>query len=287
MRTWTTRACHLGATGLLPSFDGASRREPWHRSDMTPTPDTPLARRVAPSPNHNARRVPRPDMLILHYTGMDSGAAALARLRDPLSEVSAHYLVFEDGGIVQMVPEARRAWHAGAGSWKGADDVNSRSVGIEIVHPGHAPDGGLPPYPEAQLDAVIALCRDILARWPIPPERVLAHSDIAPERKEDPGETFPWDRLAAAGIGHWVPPARTGDGRFLAQGDAGRPVEALQAMLALYGYEVPVTGAFDARTRAVVTAFQRHFRQARVDGVADASTITTLRDLIAALPGPG
>jgi N-acetylmuramoyl-L-alanine amidase len=246
------------------------------------TPDSPLARRVAPSPNHGARRAGPLDMLILHYTGMDSGAAALARLRDPLSEVSAHYLVFEDGGIVQMVPEARRAWHAGAGAWKGETDVNSRSIGIEIVHPGHA--GGLPPYPEAQVEAVIALARDILGRWPIPPERVLAHSDVAPERKEDPGEIFPWDRLAAAGVGHRVPPAHLQDGRFFARGDAGQPVEALQAMFALYGYDLPVTGLFDARTQAVVTAFQRHFRPARVDGVADASTITTLRDLIAALP---
>ena len=249
---------------------------------MSLTPDSPLARRVAPSPNHGARRAGPLDMLILHYTGMDSGAAALARLRDPLSEVSAHYLVFEDGGIVQMVPEARRAWHAGAGAWKGETDVNSRSIGIEIVNPGHA--GGLPPYPEAQVEAVIALARDVLGRWPIPPERVLAHSDVAPERKEDPGEIFPWDRLAAAGVGHRVPPAHLQDGRFFARGDAGQPVEALQAMFALYGYDLPVTGLFDARTHAVVTAFQRHFRPARVDGVADASTITTLRDLIAALP---
>ncbi|WP_457107915.1 N-acetylmuramoyl-L-alanine amidase [Methylobacterium sp. P5_C11] len=249
---------------------------------MSLDPDSPLARRVAPSPNHGARRAGPVDMLILHYTGMESGAAALARLRDPLSEVSAHYLVFEDGGIVQLVPETRRSWHAGAGAWKGERDVNSRSIGIEIVHPGHA--GGLPPYPEAQVDAVIALTRDILGRWPIPPERVLAHSDVAPERKEDPGEVFPWDRLAAAGLGHHVPPARLQDGRFFARGDAGQPVEALQAMFALYGYDLPVTGSFDARTHAVVAAFQRHFRQARVDGVADASTITTLRDLIAALP---
>ena len=249
---------------------------------MSLIPDTPLARRVAPSPNHGARRAGPLDMLVLHYTGMDSGAAALARLRDPLSEVSAHYLVFEDGAIVQMVPEARRAWHAGAGAWKGETDINSRSIGIEIVHPGHA--GGLPSYPDAQIEAVIALARDIIGRWPIPPERVLGHSDIAPERKEDPGETFPWSRLAAAGVGHYVPPARLQDGRFFARVDAGQPVEALQAMVALYGYDQPVTGLFDARTQAVITAFQRHFRPARVDGVADASTITTLRDLIAALP---
>jgi len=249
---------------------------------MTLTPDTPLARRVAPSPNHGPRQGTRPDMLILHYTGMESGAAALARLRDPLGEVSAHYLVFEDGGIVQLVPEAARAWHAGAGAWKGVTDVNSRSIGIEIVHPGHA--GGLPPYPEAQIAAVTALARDIVSRWAIPADRVLAHSDIAPGRKEDPGETFPWGRLAADGVGHHVPEVPLRDGRFFAEGDSGQPIEALQAMLALYGYEQPLTGTFDRHMRDVVTAFQRHFRQARVDGIADASTITTLRDLIASRP---
>lgn len=221
-------------------------------------------------------------MLILHYTGMAGAAVALQRLADAVAAVSAHYVVLEDGTVVQMVPESRRAWHAGRASWHGDDDVNSRSLGIEIVHPGHA--GGLPPYPDAQIAAVIALARDIVARWSIPAERVLAHSDIAPERKEDPGETFPWGRLAAEGVGHHVPEAPLRDGRFFAPGDAGQPIEALQAMFALYGYDLPVTGRFDARTQAVITAFQRHFRQARVDGVADASTITTLRDLIAALP---
>ena len=249
---------------------------------MTPAPDSPVARAVVPSPNHGERRGPAPDMLILHYTGMPTAAEALLRLCNPLSEVSAHYFVFEDGRVVQSVPEARRAWHAGRSCWAGETDLNSRSIGVEIAHPGHA--GGLPPYPDAQIAAVIALCRDILDRHAIPAARVLAHSDVAPERKEDPGEGFPWDRLAAAGVGHLVPPAPIRDGRFFAQGDAGAPIEALQAMLALYGYDQPITGAFDARTHAVVTAFQRHFRQAQVDGVADASTITTLRDLIAARP---
>ena len=254
------------------------------------TPDSPVADSVLPSPNHSERRTKegeataaRPDLLILHYTGMESAQAAIARLRDPRAEVSAHYVVFEDGRVAQMVPETRRAWHAGAACWKGERDVNSRSLGIEIVHPGHV--GGLPPYPDAQVAAVIALARDLCARWTIPPERVLGHSDVAPERKEDPGEVFPWARLADEGVGHHVPPVPVRDGRFFAQGDAGQPVEALQAMLALYGYDQPVTGVFDARTRAVVAAFQRHFRPVRVDGVADASTITTLRDLIAALPG--
>ncbi|AWN41533.1 N-acetylmuramoyl-L-alanine amidase [Methylobacterium durans] len=250
---------------------------------MSAAPESPVATAVVPSPNHGARQGPPPDLLILHYTGMETAHEALQRLANPVAEVSAHYFVFEGGRAVQMVPEGRRAWHAGAGAWKGERDINSRSIGIEIAHPGHV--GGLPPYPDAQIETVIALGRDIAARWRIPPERVLAHSDVAPERKEDPGEVFPWDRLARAGLGHHVPAAPIRDGRFFARGDAGQPIEALQAMLGLYGYDLPVTGRFDTRTHAVVTAFQRHFRQARVDGVADASTITTLRDLIAALPG--
>ena len=249
---------------------------------MSLSPDSAWAEEVVPSPNHGERRGGRPDMLILHYTGMPDSREALRRLRDPIAEVSAHYLVFEDGRTVQMVPEARRAWHAGRGFWAGETDVNSRSIGIEIAHPGHA--GGLPPYPEAQIAAVIVLARDILARHAMSPARVLAHSDVAPERKEDPGETFPWGRFAAEGIGHHAAPAPIRDGRFFARGDVGPPVEALQAMLALYGYDQPVTGEFDAHTHAVITAFQRHFRQARVDGVADSSTITTLRDLIASRP---
>lgn len=250
------------------------------RSDLTP--DCPLAR-VHPSPNHGERKDGRrPDMLVQHYTGMPTGAGALARLCDATSDVSSHYLVFEDGRILQLVPEARRAWHAGLGAWAGDRDINSCSIGIEIVHPGH--DGGLPPYPEAQIEAVIALSRDIVARWGIRPERVLGHSDVSPERKIDPGENFPWARLHAAGIGHWVPPAPIVEGRVFAAGDQGPSVEALQAMFALYGYPVELGGVFDATTKAVVTAFQRHFRPERVDGRADMSTIATLRALIGALP---
>ncbi|MDO9429429.1 MAG: N-acetylmuramoyl-L-alanine amidase [Methylobacterium sp.] len=252
---------------------------------MKPNPESPLATSVHPSPNHGERRSGPVDLLILHYTGMESAAAALQRLANPVAEVSAHYVVLEDGRVVQMVPEGRRAWHAGRGSWAGITDINSRSLGIEIVNAGHT--GGLPAYPAAQVASVIALCGDLTGRWSIPAHRVLAHSDVAPERKEDPGEHFSWDALARAGIGHWVTPTPIRDGRFFSQGDSGQPIEALQAMFSLYGYDLPVTGAFDARTRAVVTAFQRHFRPARVDGVADASTITTLRDLIAALPGRG
>jgi len=245
-----------------------------------PKPDSPLAAKVFPSPNHGERRGGAPDMILLHYTGMPTGAEALFRLTNPVSEVSAHYFVWEDGGILQLVPEARRAWHAGTSIWAGESDINSRSIGIEIVNPGH--EGGSPPFPDVQIEAVIALCADIRARHIIPQQRVLAHSDVAPGRKCDPGETFPWNVLAQKNVGHYVSPAPISGGRFFALGDEGQPVQALQAMFAIYGYGISVTGVFDALTEQVVCAFQRHFRQERVDGIADASTITTLRDLIAA-----
>ena len=245
-------------------------------------PDSPLVARVEPSPNFGERRNPaQPDCVVLHYTGMPTAESALTLLRDPGAEVSAHYFVGEDGEIAQLVPEDKRAWHAGAGQWGGARDLNSASIGVEIVNPGH--DGGLPPFPERQIDATIALVRDIAARRGIRPERVLAHSDVAPARKRDPGERFPWEALARAGVGHWVEPAPIVDGPLFGPGQEGPPVRALQAMLALYGYGLELTGVYDAPTRAVVAAFQRHFRPARVDGQADASTVATLRALIDAL----
>jgi N-acetylmuramoyl-L-alanine amidase len=249
------------------------------------TPESPVAAKVLPSPNHGERKDGRrPDMLVLHYTGMPNEAEALQWLANPVSQVSAHYFVFEDGRVWQMVPEMRRAWHAGLGQWGDDADINSCSIGIEIANPGHP--GGLPPFGETQIESVIAICRDLVSRWRIAPERVLAHSDVAPGRKLDPGELFPWERLHEAGIGHWVRPAPIRDGRFFSRGDRGMPIEALQAMLAMYGYGLRITGTFDEDTEKVVAAFQRHFRPERVDGVADASTITTLRDLIASRPGP-
>ncbi|MFB2550752.1 N-acetylmuramoyl-L-alanine amidase [Ensifer soli] len=238
---------------------------------------------VSPSPNHGERKEARtPDMILLHYTGMETAEAALTWLRNPASEVSSHYFVHEDGRIEQLVPESRRAWHAGRSLWKGDADINSASIGIEIANSGHP--GGLPAFPGAQIDAVIALCRDCAARWRIAPERVLGHSDVAPGRKVDPGEAFPWERLHAAGVGHLVPSQPVSGGRFLQRGDEGQPVEALQAMLALYGYGIEVTGEYCAFTEGVVAAFQRHFRRERVDGIADASTIATLHRLLSALP---
>lgn len=234
---------------------------------------------LRPSPNHGPRKgTGLVDMIILHYTGMPSGDAALDWLCNPKSEVSAHYFVDEDGQITQSVGEGDRAWHAGRSFWKGDNDINSRSIGVEIVNPG--PDGGYPDFPDHQVAAVIALCRDILSRHDIPDAHVLAHSDVAPGRKIDPGEKFPWARLAAEGVGHWVDPSPVSGGRFFQEGDTGEPVEALQAMLGHYGYDVYVSGQFDVRTNEVVTAFQRHFRPARVDGIADASTLETLYGLL-------
>jgi len=246
-------------------------------------PDSACVDELIPSPNFGPRRAPV-DLLLLHYTGMESAEAAIDQLRKPEAEVSCHYVVREDGRVVQMVAEAARAWHAGLSSWEGITDTNSRSIGIEIVNGGH--DFGLPGFPAAQIEAVIALSADIVARHGIRADRVLAHSDVAPARKRDPGENFPWAALHRAGIGHLVPPSQAQGGRFFMLGDAGEPVAALKAMLALYGYGIALSDIYDGETAQVVAAFQRHFRPAKVDGVADASTILTLRDLIATRPGP-
>lgn len=242
-------------------------------------PDTPLVDFVQPSPNHGDRRGRAPDCIVLHYTGMATAESALALLCDRASEVSCHYFVFEDGRIAQLVPEARRAWHAGLSSWFGETDMNSASIGIEIANPGH--DGGLPPFPHAQVDATIRLCRDIMARRAIRPERVLAHSDIAPGRKVDPGERFPWERLAAEGIGLWPSPAPDAPGAILAAGATGERVRALQQDLAALGFGIETTAVYDPRTKIVVEAFQRRWRPTRVDGVADPATVATLGACVA------
>jgi len=241
---------------------------------------------VRPSPNHGERKDGRrPDMLLLHYTGMQDAEEALERLCTPGSDVSAHYFVFEDGRIVQLVQESRRAWHAGVSFWAGEPDINSCSIGIEIANPGH--DFGYPDFPKRQIAAVTALCRSIQKRYTIPPIRVLGHSDVAPARKKDPGEKFPWRTLYDSGVGHWVRPAPIIDGDLLlALGDRGDLVAEMQESLAKYGYFINVNGNYDSVTHDAVTAFQRHFRQARVDGVTDESTRITLQDVLAARGGP-
>lgn len=234
------------------------------------------------SPNFSERVNGGPiDILLFHYTGMQSSEAALDWLCDPRSEVSSHYFVFEDGRVVQLVDEEHRAWHAGVSSWAGERNINSRSIGIEIANRGHAL--GYPPFPEEQIEAVIALSLDVLARRAIPPERVLAHSDVAPLRKADPGECFPWRRLHQEGIGHYVHPEPPGAGPVFGPGDSGPMVATLRRRLREYGYALADGDGFDAEVEAVVTAFQRHFRPALVDGVADRSTRVTLDRLSAGL----
>ena len=250
-------------------------------------PDSFITADVVPSPNLDERADGRaPDMILMHYTGMQTGEAALQRLCTRESKVSAHYVVFENGRIVQCVPEAKRAWHAGVSSWAGETDINSRSIGIEIVNPGH--EFGYADYPLRQIAAVITLCKSIFTRrGPISAERILAHSDVAPSRKQDPGEKFPWELLSESGVGHWVRAAPLNlDGVSLHPGDRGEPVTRLQRTLRNYGYGITDTGVYDDTTRDVVMAFQRHFRPARVDGIADPSTLLTLRALIETRPAP-
>lgn len=210
-----------------------------------------------PSPNQDERADAAVDMLVLHYTGMPSGAAAIERLCDPASKVSAHYTIDEDGTVYAHVAEARRAWHAGVSHWAGAADINSRSIGIELVNPGH--EFGYRPFPDAQVAALTTLCHGIVLRHPIPSWHVLGHSDVAPARKEDPGELFPWKRLADAGIGLWPAP-----------GDSNLEATAL----ARYGYDP------DASLDKVITAFQRHFRPKTVNGVWDDECARLLHGLL-------
>jgi N-acetylmuramoyl-L-alanine amidase len=246
-------------------------------------PDTGLVHDVRPSPNFEERREGyAPSILLLHYTGMASAEAAICWLAAPESRVSCHYVIDESGRITQMVPESARAWHAGASCWRGEHDINSCSIGIEIQNPGH--EAGYPDFPDAQMRGVETLCRDIIARHAIPSHRVLAHSDVAPRRKIDPGEKFPWPRLAAAGVGHWVEPAPLAHYDTLEVGAQGTAVMRLQRQLRAYGYWIEATGEYDEHTGIVVAAFQRHFRPALVDGRSDRSTVETLDALLASLP---
>jgi N-acetyl-anhydromuramyl-L-alanine amidase AmpD len=242
---------------------------------MAFAPDYPAARVVA-SPNHGERLRPI-SALILHYTGMPTSESALALLRSPAAEVSAHYFVEENGEVLQLVPEDRRAWHAGKSFWAGETDLNSASIGIEIVHPGHDDPR---PFPARQIASVIALSRDICRRHAIAPQRVLAHSDIAVSRKIDPGEFFPWDVLAREGVGHYVAPAPILGDEGLGPGDSGEKVRRLQDQLARYGYAIAQSSNFDDDTAKVVTTFQRHFRPEKIDGRADVSTLATLENLL-------
>jgi N-acetylmuramoyl-L-alanine amidase len=230
----------------------------------------------APSPNFDPRTVP-PSILVLHYTGMRTGEEAIARLRDPEAKVSAHYVVEEDGRIFTLVAEERRAWHAGVSFWRGRRNINGESIGIEIVNPGH--EFGYRPFPEPQIAAVIELIGDIRTRWSIEDRDIVGHSDVAPARKDDPGELFPWRRLAEAGHGLWAE-APAAPGNPIGEGEEGAAVFALQAGLTRLGYDLPPSGRFDSDTAVVVRAFQRHWRPERVDGVADGETRARLIALL-------
>ena len=210
------------------------------------------------SPNFNDRPAGTPiDMLVLHYTGMPSAADALERLTDPTAEVSAHYLIDEDGRLWQLVEEGKRAWHAGVSFWRGHTDINARSIGIELVNPGH--EFGYRPFPPVQMATAIDLCRDLIRRHPIPARNVVGHSDVAPARKMDPGELFDWQGLAAAGIGLWP-----------GEADAcQREPDEVRRMLAVIGYDT-------SDLHLAVKAFQRHFRPSAVNGRIDFATARRL-----------
>lgn len=233
-----------------------------------------------PSPNHGARML-SVDMLILHYTGMKTGQEALELLCEPESKVSSHYLVEEDGRIFQLVDENRRAQHAGVSFWHGERDTNSRSIGIEVVNPGH--EWGYRSFASAQIDALIGLSKQILSRHAIANKFVLGHSDVAPDRKIDPGELFPWGLLAQSGIG--IAPPNIGEsGRLLVSlGDGHDAVKEVQALLGEIGYDSPITGKWGQHDAVNMSAFQRHYYPKRLDGLVDEASLQALEKVSAAM----
>lgn len=252
-----------------------------------------------PSPNFDARQRPI-DLVVLHYTGMQDARTALARLCDPapvagmypgpwqsalieattpLARVSSHYVIDPEGAIFGLVPEDQRAWHAGVSFWAGLTEVNHNSIGIEVVNGGH--DFGLPAYTDTQIAALITLLTDICARYDLRPHRVVGHSDVAPVRKLDPGEHFPWAKLAAAGValGPSAPLPATGPVLF-GLGAEGTEIATLQEALGAIGYGVLVNGMFDQQTEDVVKAFHRRFRPSHLAGDIDAASLALIDDLL-------
>lgn len=217
--------------------------------------------RPRPSPNHDSRNGRAIDMIVLHYTGMIGAAESLERLCDPAAKVSAHYLIDEDGMVYSLVPEERRAWHAGVAFWSGERDINTISVGIELQNPGH--EHGYRAFPDVQIEALISLLDGIRSRHAVPDARIVGHSDVAPARKEDPGELFPWARLAAAGHGLW-PEMEA----------AAIPVEDAAAALARLGYAC--SGSEGGELEAALMAFQRHFLPGHLTAKADLPTLRRL-----------
>lgn len=247
--------------------------------DLIARPDSFLVADLHPSPNIEPRKAGyTPSILILHYTGLPTVERALDVLSRPDCKVSCHYVIDEAGRIIQMVAEAARAWHAGVSYWAGETDINSASIGIEIQNPGHML--GYPEFPAVQMRAVAALARDIARRHDMAPERVLAHSDIAPGRKIDPGEKFDWAWLAREGVGRWVAPAPVEEGdEGVPLGTRGPETQLARRLLSAYGYRIDADGPLDLEMQTVVRAFQLHFRQACCDGRLDRSTLDTLSRL--------
>jgi N-acetylmuramoyl-L-alanine amidase len=267
-----------------------------------------------PSPNFDDRKRPI-RFIVLHYTGMQSADGALRVLSDPLpqreaylkeipaspllvdgrpadrvlvpapmSKVSSHYLVYEDGRVFQLVDEAKRAWHAGRGSWDGEADVNSCSIGIEIANGGH--DFGLPDFPEAQIQSVMTLVHAIMERHGLDRQHVIGHSDLAPSRKPDPGEKFPWKRLAERGLSIWpVASPEDGDQRVLFDtlGTMDSGISVIQTGLGTIGYGVEVNGTYDGVLQDIIRAFQRRFRQSKADGIIDVETVSLIGRVAAIL----
>jgi N-acetylmuramoyl-L-alanine amidase len=244
---------------VFPYLDAQSDGDDPFPAATPPAYAMMIAKRRSPNCDERPEGVPI-DMLVLHYTGMPSATTALARLTDPTTEVSAHWLIDEDGAIISLVPEAMRAWHAGVSFWRGATGVNARSIGIELVNPGH--EFGYRPFPERQMAALLELATDIIARHAIPAHNVVGHADIAPRRKMDPGELFDWRRLANAGVGLWAEQDR----------DLILEPDLIRGLLASIGYETE-------DMFATLKAFQRHFRQERVTGRLDFETARLAKGL--------
>lgn len=224
-----------------------------------------------PSPNFDTRDAAVAlQFIVLHYTGMKTGSEALTQLCDPAAKVSAHYMIEEDGRIFRLVEEQQRAWHAGKSFWRGITDINSASIGIELVNPGH--QYGYRVFPQAQIDALKELMHDIIRRNKLAPATcVLAHADVAPGRKEDPGELFPWKELAQNGIGLW-PELNAADYGFADDAE-------VQDLLRAIGYDCPASGSYDPPTRAALLAFQRHYHPENLTGTPERETVARLRAL--------
>lgn len=210
-----------------------------------------------PSPNFDSRAGSKINFIILHYTDTKTAKEALDILTSPEKKVSSHYVVDENGDIYSLVKEHDRAWHAGVSSWQGMENLNAFSIGVEIVNPGHL--NGLKKFPEVQMKSVLELCQGIIERHKIKPQYVLAHSDIAPARKKDPGEMFDWQYLASHGVGIFYQPKKVPAGLTLEEGDKAGQVKEFQQKLKKLGYKIPETGVFDVETKEVVEAFQRRF----------------------------